>query len=521
MKRILLPFLSCLLLAACTEITGPDGELGKLDTNTPESVDISSDEQTFDIYVTHPTSPKKIDANIMIDDGDNWIKLDKVVKIEKGRQYTFSFEQNLTGAARKATINFTSKSTSNSIRIRVTQHPQVTCDLDNDTYEVRGEGGELKIPVYSNVDFKVVVAPYREGGNAVYWLKHKGTDEYDNMFFTVEKNKTGKVREALVKLLYQVAPQYPETELASIVVLQGPSYDSGEGGEGEGDGGQGGEGEGGQEGDGDQGGNVDVTAEVLPDPTSATFIDYAVQMSQARLYPNWYTDRVYPSGGANITFPIKNSEGSAEVLIYPSGFEYGIETVMGIEGNLLLRFGNTMSSSAPDIDKLYLVTGDQSWMEVDHKFETGKWYHIALTWKNGVVKVYVNAKECLSVSGVGVDVERKWSYEEDGKERCWWWGYSYESARSFRGRMAEFRLWKTAITPEILHEKDHYCNLNVNKYKDQIYGYWKVTSGTDPFLKNTAVNSAYSQHSLWGEIYVNVVNDIHKGEPGVNRVALD
>ena len=121
-----------------------------------------------------------------------------------------------------------------------------------------------------------------------------------------------------------------------------------------------------------------------------------------------------------------------EALIYPREFGKLISTVMGIEGNFLMRIGD---AGFPD-NQIQIATGSGNFPDADSNkgLQTNRWQHVAMTYDadKEEVKVYVDGRlqsrgtlRCGSVTIKG-----------NGTDRDFLIGKSYDDARWFEGNMS-------------------------------------------------------------------------------------
>lgn len=176
-------------------------------------------------------------------------------------------------------------------------------------------------------------------------------------------------------------------------------------------------------------------------------------------------------GGKYLSIPMpSNSKFDAityEALIY-ADTHIKLSTIMGAEGNLIFRFGDT----TVDADQIQ-VAGKIQFNPSMH-FSTDKWYHVAFVF-NGATKqaeIYVNGER---VADKTADVT---SFDLNG-DFFIGYAYDYDSSRTWRGKMAECRVWKTARTASQIKNN----MLGVDPNSDGLFGYWKM-NGTDIYEKN-------------------------------------
>ena len=83
-----------------------------------------------------------------------------------------------------------------------------------------------------------------------------------------------------------------------------------------------------------------------------------------------------------------------EILFKANSFPNTLNTLMGIESNYLLRIGD---ATIPN-NQLQVATSVNNCTSADLQLESGKWYHVAVAFNKGNVKVYINGVEKLSGS---------------------------------------------------------------------------------------------------------------------------
>ena len=156
-----------------------------------------------------------------------------------------------------------------------------------------------------------------------------------------------------------------------------------------------------------------------------------------------------------------------------------ISSIMGIEGKFLVRIGD----SGVDPNQIQ-VASSRNLTNSDLKLDAGRWYHVAVTFESGNVKVYLDgAEKCsgnVGTSSVNFGVAH--SDESDGKPRCFWIGYSYASDRYFDGQISEVRIWNKALTPEEINAPDHFYQ--VAAASDGLVAYWKFDEGAGKTIKD-------------------------------------
>ena len=137
----------------------------------------------------------------------------------------------------------------------------------------------------------------------------------------------------------------------------------------------------------------------------ASLINVVCNISRNRAYPDFNDDPKFN----NLT------ENTMEILFKANSFPNSLHTLMGIESNYLLRIGD---SGIPN--NQLQVASSKSCTSTDLQFEIGKWYHVAVTFDKGNIKVYINGVEKLSgsVGKSSVNLGARHSDESGGKARC-------------------------------------------------------------------------------------------------------
>lgn len=197
----------------------------------------------------------------------------------------------------------------------------------------------------------------------------------------------------------------------------------------------------------------------------------------------------------------KLSELTAEVLIKPAKFDRSISTIMGIEGKFLIRTGD----SEPE-NQIQIATSDGNVTDASWKINVREWTHVAVTYNssNGEIKVYLNGVQRgetkrKSAGNVNWGVEH--SDESNGKPRCFWIGYSYDSKRYLNGEISECRIWNRVLAPEEIAAKDHFYT--VDPSSDGLVAYWKFNEGDGTNIKDYSVNgndATASKPLIWQNV---------------------
>ena len=204
----------------------------------------------------------------------------------------------------------------------------------------------------------------------------------------------------------------------------------------------------------------------------AALINVVANIAENRAYPDFNNDSKF-NNLTNFTM---------EALIRPQAFGRQISTIMGIEGNFLLRIGD---AGVPD-NQLQIACS-RNVTNSDLQFETGKWYHVAVSFDNGNVKVYINGSEKLSgnVGSTRINLGAK-HHNEDTGGRVFWIGYSYSHDRYFDGDISEVRIWNRTLTKDEVNAPNHFYT--VDPASEGLISYWKFDDEAGNIIKDHSSN---------------------------------
>lgn len=337
------------------------------------------------------------------------------------------------------------------VEVNLTQYAKHVLSTPSPRYTVAVEGETIMVPLSANVEYRIDM----EGAEG--WLK-VGEPTAEGLPFTATALESGK-RAATVTFTQTDAVE-GETPLTWTITI------------------------------------TQVTA----------LVNWAADMSGNRLFPKW------ENGG-----PGAATEFTLETLLYVKEFPTNqlIATVMGIEGQFLLRFGDTGNP----LTRLQVATSAGNY-NVPFDFAPNRWYHVAVTFDDATVKVYVDGEQKgedkyfessryvwgqgYVYSPINPNISPAWSYEPDGN-RAFWMGYSYDQNRSLPGYMTEIRIWTKALTAEEINAENHFYN--VDPASEGLFSYWKFTEGEGA----TVADKTTKGNPLYGE------TDIAKQSNGDNK----
>ena len=247
----------------------------------------------------------------------------------------------------------------------------------------------------------------------------------------------------------------------------------------------------------------------------ASLVNYVADLKSNRSWPVWDNwDKV------------KNLETfTMEALINCHAFnnESKILTVMGVEDHFLVRIGDvTIPANQIQIACAYKDVEGGSTLRADLtdpslQLKVDRWYHLAVTFNKGYIQVYLDGrlraeKDLTNIGtvvrdGVQIPIEFKavdfsapHSDESDGKPRCFWIGYSYDSKRCLDGMIAEARLWNKVLSAEEINAPNHFYKLYPSDINESLLAYWKFDDAAGKAVKDYSIygNNLSSNHDiLW------------------------
>ena len=146
--------------------------------------------------------------------------------------------------------------------------------------------------------------------------------------------------------------------------------------------------------------------------------------------------------------------------------EASISTLMGVEGGTLMRFGDSG------------VPGNQlqaNGTRIDFTFETGKWYHIAMTIADGITKVYING-------------DLKATFPKGGSlsgGNPFLIGQSYSQGRGIQARLSETRVWSVARSAEEIKDNMY----KVDAKSGGLLAYWRMITADGSVVSDATGNN--------------------------------
>lgn len=346
----------------------------------------------------------------------------------------FDLTQNDGLDPREASVKITGPKGGEDI-LKIKQMPQSQISVEELSYYLETTGSTLEIPVAANVAFDVTLSE-----SAGTWFAYSG--------FTDGK----------LKFTYQDLPEGTIRSCTATLTEKKPAA-----------------------------GAQPLTVVLMFSQKPKGVITTAVNMTGTRAWPAW-----------NDPAPVTNMKAfTLEALVNPTVVRYSgsLSTIMGIEGKFLVRLGDV---GIPWYQVQVCWDSGKSgyWGNIEGKLSNSnmkvnlnEWTHIAVTFGEGTVKVFINGEEKGSTTtdvpaSVNFGITHNDEQAPQGQQitRCFWVGYSYESTRDFQGMMSELRIWNRALTAdELANEARRY---SVDPKSEGLVTYWKCDEGQGDVIKD-------------------------------------
>ena len=236
----------------------------------------------------------------------------------------------------------------------------------------------------------------------------------------------------------------------------------------------------------------------------ASLVNYVAEMYENRAWPiwdNWEKVSYLEQFTMECLINCHNFNNSSSIL-----------TVMGVEDHFLIRIGDvTIPTNQIQVALAYKDVEGGSTNRADVtdaslQLRKDRWYHLAVTFNKGYVQVYLDGRlkveadrsvigtrpnsqtgELEDIIFENVNFAAPHSDESDGKPRCFWVGYSYDSNRSLDGMIAEARLWNRVLTKEEINAPNHFYKLYDNQIDESLLAYWKFNEGAGKAVKDYSI----------------------------------
>ena len=184
------------------------------------------------------------------------------------------------------------------------------------------------------------------------------------------------------------------------------------------------------------------------------------------------------------------NELTYEALICPTDFPNTINTVMGVEGQFLLRLGDA-GYPKDQLQVAYAGGGKISPGEAA-AIAKNAWTHIAVTMSAS------EGKMCVYINGLNVFTESK-NVNADISDFKIGRSANY-TTRFFTGYMAEIRVWTKALTGEEINAENHFYS--VDPASEGLFAYWRCDDAAGNILKDATRNGYdctgdWTDNSAW------------------------
>ena len=346
----------------------------------------------------------------------------------------FDMTQNDGLDPREASVKITGPKGGEDV-LKIKQMPQSQISVEELSYYLETTGSTLEIPVAANVAFDVTLSE-----SAGTWFAYSG--------FTDGK----------LKFTYQDLPEGTIRSCTATLTEKKPAA-----------------------------GAQPLTVLLMFSQKPKGVITTAVNMTGTRAWPAW-----------NDPAPVTNMKAfTLEALVNPTVVRYSgsLSTIMGIEGKFLVRLGD-VGIPWHQVQVCWDSGESGYWGNIEGKLSNSnmkvnlnEWTHIAVTFGEGTVKVFINGEEKGSTTtnvpaSVNFGITHNDEQAPQGQQitRCFWVGYSYESTRDFQGMMSELRIWNRVLTAdELANEARRY---SVDPKSEGLVTYWKCDEGQGNVIKD-------------------------------------
>lgn len=156
-------------------------------------------------------------------------------------------------------------------------------------------------------------------------------------------------------------------------------------------------------------------------------------------------------------------------------FKPFISSVMGIEENFMLRFGDVTI----DKSQLQLAGGGRE-TTVAEQFALKKWYHVAVVYDGSSAKIYVNGELSTTKNGLSGPIDLTDAYS--GGFHI---GFS-AGGRKLDGAVSEMRVWTKALSK--MEIENNMCIVNVDAKDPDLLAYWRFNEGQGVDIKDWSGN---------------------------------
>lgn len=192
----------------------------------------------------------------------------------------------------------------------------------------------------------------------------------------------------------------------------------------------------------------------------------------------------------NFTGAPKLTQFTFEAMVYGNKFDRLISTVMGIEGNVLLRVGDAGISS----NQMQMVMSGNSNLNAGTggELSPNKWHHVAAVFDGKTINLYLDGKLAKSANASGTfDITKDF-----------YLGYSYNKDRFIDGMMCEARVWAVPRTAqELIGNRDY-----VDPKTPGLLAYWSLDDNNGNIAidkTGNGYNATATSPIVWAQSVIN------------------
>lgn len=350
-----------------------------------------------------------------------------------GDMVKFTASENKTTDSKKAVFTFKTGNATATLNITIAAGDAPYLNSDTKSFEFKEDGGTVEVKVNSNIEYT-----YTPDAN---WISYKETKSGNIEVFTVDALPAGTDSRS-----GNITFAGKDDSSLKFEVAVSQKRESSAGGD-------------------------------------DALITTVGKFSATRAYPKW--------DGKATAFE-NLSEFTFEALVYHEGGWKSLNTILGIDGYFMIRCGDDgiqrneiqVATSADD-------STDETKLNSGVLLDENKWYHIAVTFNKGTIKLYVDGEEKGTLVATNTS-KRSFNREHTdepggwGATRCFWVGYSCGVSRCWSGMMSEIRVWNKALTASDLKAKNHFYKVDAKA--SGLIAYWKFNEGEGNVVKDQTSN---------------------------------
>lgn len=166
-----------------------------------------------------------------------------------------------------------------------------------------------------------------------------------------------------------------------------------------------------------------------------------------------------------------------EALVYPRTLDKKISTIMGIEGQFLMRIGD---AGLPP-NQIQIATSSGNVTSAKLQLQTNTWTHVAMTYDTSTREMlfYLNGKLVYqATSGARINLVG------NGSDRNFLVGKSYDDNRDLDGYISEARIWDVIRTQDEIASSIY----TVDPTTPGLVAYWKFDEGAGSTVADATGN---------------------------------